>query len=112
VVEVLLFYHHPHEELMADGKIPWRKFKWQLGHPDGDLIDEEDSLDPPTRLCDSRPEVRWHRRYDEGGDRDHKRPRPRSIMRCVSDWMDNRGKSINKHVEDHRGSGWYRGESS
>jgi hypothetical protein len=112
VVEDLLFYHHPHEERMVDGKIPWRKFKWQLGHPNGDLIDEEDRLVPPTRLCDSGPEVRWHRRYDEDGDRDHKRPWPQSIMRCVSDWMDSRGKSRNRHAEDHRGSGCYQGESS
>jgi hypothetical protein len=43
VVEDLLFYHHPQEEPIADGKIPWREFKWQLGHPDREFIDEEDS---------------------------------------------------------------------
>jgi hypothetical protein len=27
-VEDLLFYHFPRDELTADGKIPWREFRW------------------------------------------------------------------------------------
>jgi hypothetical protein len=40
-IEDLMFYHYPREELMADGKIPWRDFKWQLGRMDGDVNEEE-----------------------------------------------------------------------
>jgi hypothetical protein len=41
VVEDLMFYHYPHEKLIADGKVPWRDFNWQLGRTDGDLDEEE-----------------------------------------------------------------------
>jgi hypothetical protein len=41
VVEDLLFYHFPQEELIADGKISWRDFIWQFGRPDGDLEEEK-----------------------------------------------------------------------
>jgi hypothetical protein len=37
VVEDLLFYHYPREELLADGKVPWRDFRWQWGRADGEL---------------------------------------------------------------------------
>jgi hypothetical protein len=37
VVEYLLFYHYPWEQLIADGRIPWRDFFWQFGRVDGDL---------------------------------------------------------------------------
>jgi hypothetical protein len=43
VVKDLMFYHHPQEELLADGKVPWRDFAWQFGKPDGERKDE----DPP-----------------------------------------------------------------
>jgi hypothetical protein len=49
VVEDLLFYHYPHEELIADGKVPWRGFAWQTNRMDGEL--NEDELHPPTRYC-------------------------------------------------------------
>jgi hypothetical protein len=26
VMEDLMFYHHPHEELLADRKVPWMEF--------------------------------------------------------------------------------------
>jgi hypothetical protein len=44
----LLFYHHPRDELIQDGKVPWQEFKWQMGRADGDL-DEED-LHPPYQV--------------------------------------------------------------
>jgi hypothetical protein len=49
VVEDLLFYHYPREELIADGKVPWRGFAWQTSRMDGEL--NEDELHPPTRYC-------------------------------------------------------------
>jgi hypothetical protein len=39
VVEDLLFYHFPREELIADGKVPWREFTWHYGRPDGEQRD-------------------------------------------------------------------------
>jgi hypothetical protein len=41
VVQDLLFYHYPREELIAYGKVPWRDFSWQQGCPDGDLEEED-----------------------------------------------------------------------
>jgi hypothetical protein len=45
-VEDLLFYHHPREDLIADGKVPWKDFLWQFGRADGEI--EEDELHPAT----------------------------------------------------------------
>jgi hypothetical protein len=42
VVEDLMFYHYPRQELIDDGKIPRREFVWRMGHPDEDL-DVDDS---------------------------------------------------------------------
>jgi hypothetical protein len=30
-VEDLLFYHHPREDLIANGKVPWKDFSWRFG---------------------------------------------------------------------------------
>jgi hypothetical protein len=29
-IEDLLFYHHPRDELIQEGKTPWRDFRWEL----------------------------------------------------------------------------------
>jgi hypothetical protein len=31
VVEDLLFFHYPRDELIADGKVSWRDFAWHFG---------------------------------------------------------------------------------
>jgi hypothetical protein len=49
-VEDLMFYHYPREELLADGKIPWREFPWRFRCPDGELQEEDDPVLPP-RSC-------------------------------------------------------------
>jgi hypothetical protein len=49
-VEDLMFYHYPHEKLIADGKVPWHDFNWQLGRTDGDLDEEE--IHPHRANCD------------------------------------------------------------
>jgi hypothetical protein len=41
VVEYLMFYHYPRDELLVDGKTPWREFDWRYGVPDGDLQEED-----------------------------------------------------------------------
>jgi hypothetical protein len=43
-IEDMMFYHHPQEELIADGKVLWKLFAWRLGHADGEL--DEDELHP------------------------------------------------------------------
>jgi hypothetical protein len=90
-VEYLLFYHHPRNELLADGKVPWREFSWQFGRPDGEL-DEEDLHPPPTRFCRNADRYRRCFRDEEEGDRDQKRPRTRSFIDRVSGWMDGRSR--------------------
>jgi hypothetical protein len=70
-VEDLLFYHYPRDELLADGKVPWREFTWQFGKPDGELDEEE--LHPPTRYCEGNYNLRRHPRDDEDGDMDQKK---------------------------------------
>jgi hypothetical protein len=69
-IEDLTFYHYPREELVADGKVPWRDFTWHSGRPDGQI--EEDEVDPPTRFYSSFVDPHWSRRDDDNDDRDHK----------------------------------------
>lgn len=47
VVEDLLFFHYPREELLAKGRMPWREFTWHYGHAGGEF--EEDDLDINVR---------------------------------------------------------------
>jgi hypothetical protein len=49
VVEDLLFYHYPREDLLADGKVSWHDFVWQFGRPNGNIDDDE--IPPPTPFC-------------------------------------------------------------
>jgi hypothetical protein len=108
VVEDLLFYHHLRDELIADGKVPWREFRWQYGRPDGDI--GMDEAQPPTRFCNTMANLRRHRPDDdEDSGYFH---RTRGLIHRVSHWIDNRGQSKNRSADRHRGSGWYRGETS
>jgi hypothetical protein len=110
VVEDLCFYHYPREELIADGKVPWRDFIWQYGRPDGELNDCE--LLPHTRHCGPYLGPRHNFRDDDEEDREQKRPRTPSFMQRVSSWMDNHGRNRGRPSgRDHR-SGWFKGESS
>jgi hypothetical protein len=68
VVEDLLFYHYPREDLLADGKVSWHGFVWQFGRPNGDIDDDE--IPPPTPFCGTMADQHWYRRDDEDGDRD------------------------------------------
>jgi hypothetical protein len=68
VVEDLAFYHFPQEELLADGKVPWKEFAWKSGVPNGEL-DEEDLHPPPSRYYHIETPLRRHPRDDEEGDR-------------------------------------------
>jgi hypothetical protein len=52
VMEDLMFYHHPHEELLANRKVPWMEFAWRPGHADGELDEEE--LHPQPQRCDQQ----------------------------------------------------------
>jgi hypothetical protein len=90
VVEDLLFYHHPREELVQDGKVPWQEFMWQLGQANGDL--EEEDMHPPTRVCgpDLGP-LRRHPRDDDDPDCDHKKPRPRGFISRMTGCIEGRG---------------------
>jgi hypothetical protein len=109
VVEDLLFYHHPREELIEDGKMPWRQFQWQYGRPDGDSV-LEDPL-PPTRFCSTMEDPCWRRQNDDE-DRDHSRRKARGLIRRVSHWMDTRGRSKNRSADRSSGNAWYSREAS
>lgn len=112
VVEDLMFYQFPREELLADGKVPWRDFHWQFGRADGEL-EEDELLPPPTRFCCHDHDYPRHPRDDDDHDREHKRSRPREILRRVLGWIEGRGKPNSRcMISEHQGSGWYRGESS
>lgn len=112
-VEDLMFYHYPRDELLADGRVPWRDFTWELGRADGDLLDD-DILPPPTRHCGEDRSTYWHPRdEDEDRDRDHHpRSRPRSILRKVSGCLEGRNRNKGHHTGRDQRSGWFRGESS
>jgi hypothetical protein len=99
VVEDLMFYHYPREELIADDKVPWRDFNWQFGRADGDLDEEE--LHPPRSICEP-DEGRYHRhpRDDEDNqDRSRKRPHPRGFFSRMSGCLDTRGRSRDRNQE-------------
>jgi hypothetical protein len=110
VVEDLCFYHYLREELIADGKVPWRDFVWQYGHPDGELDDEE--LLPHARPCGPDLGPRHNFCDDDDEDRGWKRPRTPSFMKRVSSWMVSHGRNRGHPSERDRRSGWYKGESS
>lgn len=80
-VEDLLFYHYPREELLADGRVQWRDFHWQLGRADGEL--DEDDLHPPTAHCRWDRDLSLRRREDDDEDREPKRPRNRGFLSRV-----------------------------
>jgi hypothetical protein len=67
-VEDLLFYHHPREELIEDGKVPWKEFVWRSGHTDGDL--EEEELHPLTMNCGQDNLPKRHHWDDDDDDDD------------------------------------------
>jgi hypothetical protein len=107
VVEDLLFYHHPREELIADGKVPWREFNWRLGCEDGEL--EEEELHPPMSFC--QPEGRF-RRWLSHDDDDHDRGSRRTPTRRLSNRSPRWHEAGDRENQQHRGSGgWYKGES-
>jgi hypothetical protein len=110
-VEDLLFYHHPCEELIEDGKVSWKDFAWRPGHADGEL--EEDDMHPPTRNCGSKLLPQRHQWDDDDkGNGDRGRPRPRGFMNRVSSWMDGKGKNKDPQLDRGRNRSWFRGDSS
>jgi hypothetical protein len=90
VVEELLFYHHPRNELLDEGKIPWREIHWQYEKANGELGEED--LHPHNRDC----RAGWipARRHSRDGDDDHefdqKRPRSRGFLSRMSVCIDAR----------------------
>jgi hypothetical protein len=110
VVEDLLFFHYPRDELIADGKVSWRDFAWHFGRLDGELDDDE--FLPPTRHCGLDEDRCWHPRDDEVEDRDQKHSRARGIMHRVSGWMEGHRRNKGRQIEETHGRRWYRGESS
>jgi hypothetical protein len=77
-VEDLLFYHHPREDLIKDGKVPWKEFAWRSGHANGDL--EEDELHPLTRSCGQVDLPKGHHWDDDDSSGDRGHPRSRGII--------------------------------
>jgi hypothetical protein len=110
VVEDLLFYHYPHEDLLADGKVPWRDFVWQFGRPDGD--NDDDEIPPPTHFYGNPTVQRRYHRDDEDDDGNRERPRARGIMHRMSSWIEGRGRSRSRAPHACHGSGWFTGDSS
>jgi hypothetical protein len=108
VVEDLMFYHYPRDELLADGKVPWREFSWQFGLP-GDAVSDDSQI--PTRFCAPAAEG-WRHRDDDEGDRDQERHRGRGLMQRMAHWIDGRGRSKSWMPERNSYRGWYRGEAS
>jgi hypothetical protein len=101
---------YPREELLADGKVPWKEFAWQQGRMDGDL--EEEELHPPTHYCGRElPHPGWHR-DDEDEDRDPSGPRTRSFMGRVSSWIEGRGRGKEPRLKRGRSRNWFRRETS
>jgi hypothetical protein len=109
VVEDLLFYHYPREELLADGKVPWREFVWHYGKPDGEVDEEELLL--ATRYCGPQSEPRWCYQDEDDNDRNQKHSKSQGFFGKVSNWIDGRSGPKNRMTEG-QGSGRFAGESS
>jgi hypothetical protein len=109
-VEDLMFYHHPPEQLLAEGKTQFCEFFWRPGQPDGDLGEED--IRPTERFYRPGTDYRRRPREDDGEDRNGRCPRGREILRGVSHWFDNRGKGRANYFEQGNRRGWFRGESS
>jgi hypothetical protein len=107
VVEDLLFYHHPCEDLIEDGEVPWKDLAWRPGHTDGEL--EEDDLHPPARRCGQDILPQRHR-WDGDGERG--RPRTRGFINRMSNWMESRSKNRDPQLDRGRNRSWFRGEPS
>jgi hypothetical protein len=105
-----LFYHYPREELIADGKVPWRDFIWQYNQPNGEMDDKE--FNPIAKNCGPDLGDRTVPHDDDEDDRLHKRQRAPGILRRVSQWMDSHGRSRGRSLDWDHGSGWCKGESS
>lgn len=111
-VEDLTFYHYPRDELLADGKTPWRDFHWEFGYADGELLDD-DFPPPPTRHCGDDRLAHWHRRDDdEDRDRESRRSNPRGILNRVSGCLDGGSRKRDQPHGRELESRWFRGESS
>jgi hypothetical protein len=85
-----MFYHHPPEQLLAEGKTQLHEFFWRPGQLDGDMVDED--IWPIERHYRPDRDPRRHRREDVDEDRDERHPRGREILRGVSRWIDSRRK--------------------
>jgi hypothetical protein len=92
-VEDLLFYHHPPEQLNADGRVQLRELCWIPGRPNGELDDE--IIQPLERYCrlavDSR---RRPRDDDEEEPRGRRRSRGRDFFDGVSRWFGNQRRDM------------------
>jgi hypothetical protein len=82
VMEDLMFYHFPRDELLAHGKFPRREFRWQFGKADGELNEEEPISTPPTRHCDqgARNPHRHPRDDEDDYDKSQRTQRPRGFL--------------------------------
>jgi hypothetical protein len=82
-----LFYHHPPEQLSAEGRVQLQELRWAPGCPDGDLDDDAEWL------CRPAFEPRHRPRDDEDEDRARGRPRGRVLFEGVSRWFSNQRQS-------------------
>jgi hypothetical protein len=108
--EDLMFYHHPREELIANGKVPWKEFAWHPGHANGEL--DEDELHPNLQRCDQDLAFQRHRRDDDEGDGDDSHPQNRGFINIFTDWMDVRSRGKEQQSDRGHPRSWFRGESS
>jgi hypothetical protein len=108
-VEDLLFYQYLREDLIADEKIPWRNFSWHFGRLDGDLQDDDDQT--VTMHCGRDFEPTRDYRDDDDGDRGAKRPRARSLIGRMSNWLESHTKNRDRQMRG-RSREWHKRESS
>jgi hypothetical protein len=70
---------------------------------------DKDDFAPVPWSCHQNSSRRWHPRDEDDDDGDQKRPRERSLLRRMSSWMDNRGRSKNRQPERYQGGSWFVG---
>jgi hypothetical protein len=107
-VDDLMHYHHPLEQLDAEGRVQLRELRWIPGRPDGDLDDDlEQSV---VRFCRPAYESRRRPRDDEDEARGGGRRRGIEFLDGVPRWFSNQRRSGGDDRNQGRSEGRHRGE--
>jgi hypothetical protein len=65
-IEDLTFYHYPADQLLVEGRVQFKEFRWHPGNPDGAM---EEDIRVVQRYCCTPRDVEHRRRDNDEEDR-------------------------------------------